>query len=259
MIKAMLAKKTSDLSGLIQNDDWAAEQKFDGQRFMVQVMDREARAFNRKGDELNMPNHLGAIFDYKGFLGTWVFDGELVDDCYNVFDMLALQSLDLTQKPWKLRKAALEAVTKSEWEHRGFIRCVPSADTTFKKEELLVAVTNQNLEGIVFKHKESKYRSGKSNLWAKYKITDTCDAIVTELCRKGKDQAVTVSLYHEGQLIEVSGVKIPLDMVGKIKLDMILEIRYLYSTANNKLYQPAFLGIREDKIATECTTDQLDR
>ncbi len=258
MMKAMLAKTTTDQDELINDDEWVAEEKLDGQRFLVKVVDCEASCFNRKGEELNIPTHIAASFDHNGFQGTWIFDGELVEDIYTIFDILMIRDQDITNKSWSLRKGAMDAI-KSIWLPPEFIRFTRSHESSQDKERLIRTVINEGLEGVVFKNKQSTYKPGKSNLWLKYKITDTCDALVIELNRKGKIQAVTIGLYHNDELISVGGLKIPVDMVGKIELDTVVEVRYLYSTADIKLYQPVFLRTRQDKNSLECTTDQLER
>lgn len=261
--KAMLARKVEDkLTSVVESDDWVAERKYDGQRFIVAVQDKEARAFSRKGDELVVPTPIAASFDHPGFQGRWMFDGELVDEegeyTYYIFDLLCIRDLEIKDRSWEFRRGALDSFA-SNWKAPANIRFSLVYCGNHKAGLLRLAETNPDIEGVVFKRVDSKYESGKSHKWLKHKITDTCDAFVTELYRKGKDQAVSLGLYHNGEIIEAGGLKIPADLVGELELDTVLEIEYLYSTNDNKLYQPVFLGLRPDKDASECTTDQLKR
>jgi len=38
---------------------------------------------------------------------------------------------------------------------------------------------------------------------------------------------------------------------------VVCEVRYLYATDDHQLFQPVFVGIRDDKAAKQCLRDQL--
>jgi bifunctional non-homologous end joining protein LigD len=39
----------------------------------------------------------------------------------------------------------------------------------------------------------------------------------------------------------------------------IAEVRYLYATDDEQLYQPVFIRLRDDKLAIECLRSQLEK
>jgi bifunctional non-homologous end joining protein LigD len=39
----------------------------------------------------------------------------------------------------------------------------------------------------------------------------------------------------------------------------VAEVRYLYATDDEQLYQPVFVRLRDDKPATECSRGQLEK
>jgi hypothetical protein len=82
----------------------------------------------------------------------------------------------------------------------------------------------------------------------------TVDCIVTGVRVEGRDNC-HVSLIDGDQLVEVGSCA----MLGKppVVVGQVVEVRYLYADTNRRLVQPAFLRVRDDKPAVECTIDQL--
>lgn len=64
-------------------------------------------------------------------------------------------------------------------------------------------------------------------------------------------------MWDNGKLVSAGNVTIPADQpipqVGDIS-----DVRYLYAmAASGSLFQPVYLGVRDDIAAAECTRDQL--
>ena len=70
-------------------------------------------------------------------------------------------------------------------------------------------------------------------------------------------RSVEVSLLREGKLVASGNVTIPAN--HEIPLaGMIIEVRYLYAYPDSlALYQPVFIGLRDDVAWGECTVAQL--
>lgn len=259
MIEPMLARtaQPSRLQQLLNDDTWAIEQKIDGKRMLVQVADREARAFNRTAQEIECPEYIAADFDGKPFEAEWLFDGEYLNNTYYVFDcIMAPVSDDWHQATFGTRRDLLERLF-------GRIRMantvlVPQAQGLHMKTDLFKKIKDNRGEGVMFKNLNARYTAGvRSHDMLKWKFVETADVVVTETFREGKDQAISIGIYHDGQLVDAGGCKIPTNLVGVLQPQDVIECKYLYGTKDHKLYQPVFLKVRDDKPAGDCTTEQL--
>jgi len=239
---------------------WVFEQKIDGKRALVHVADRKAVAYNRQGEETGMPDTVHQAFDNKGFDGRWVFDGEILDHVLWVFDVLVCPGpegsiTDLRDLAFSARRQFLDQLF-DQWkpEH---VKLVRQEHRDVKKSMLIKQVHDSGGEGVVIKHLASKYEGKRSHNWLKLKFTATHEAVVTNLLRGGKELAVDIGYTHGGVLVEAGGLKIPNRIIDQVKAGTVVEVRYLYATADHKLYQPVFLRIRDDKTPEECTTEGL--
>jgi bifunctional non-homologous end joining protein LigD len=174
------------VSKLPEGDRWIWELKLDGYR-AVAVKSRTGLAlFSRRGKSFNrqFPSIVDALTDLRE--GT-VIDGEVVaiDDSgrpdfnllqnsraeasrihYHVFDLLCWQGRDFTRIPLIERRALLKGFLVV---HDKRIRIVDYVEA--KPNDLLAAVREQRLEGIVGKQKDSHYQPGKrSGAWIKYRV-----------------------------------------------------------------------------------------
>lgn len=244
-----------DIKRYLQDPDWYATQKIDGQRYVVVVDNGTVAAHNRKGSAVTVPGFVMDDFADGTFSkGQWRFDGELTKDAYNVFDVLTADSKDLTSMTYESRIELLERIF-SLWkpENCTYVQVARTEDEKVKMARVLLA---HHAEGMVFRHRESSYLLGKSKQMRKAKFYKTCDVVVTELNRGGKEQAVTVSLFDKHHLFEVCGCKIPVDL--DIAVNDVMEVRYLYATLARKLVQPVFLRLRDDKAPESCDFSQME-
>lgn len=255
-VKAQLASNLKvHPKELVQSPLWWAEQKLDGQRYIVSVTNGQVKAFNRGGVEMTIPECIAQDFSDGTFAkGQWMFDGELINKAYYIFDLLRAVE-DLTEFPLATRHLKLEQVFDL-WcpEH---CHLVPTAKTEQEKANLVVSVVENRAEGIVFKQHASCYVGGKRvTSVVKMKFVDTADCVIMELYREGKPQAVTIGAYDAtGTLTEVSGLKVPEN--SGLAVGDVVEVRYLYTSTSNKLTQPVFVRKRTDKTAEECLLTQL--
>lgn len=261
MIKVALATATTVL-GDIMKDGWSLEEKFDGERLVVKVYRHHldgstvVRGFNRKGAEVRLPTFLKRGFSkFKPQpRSPFIFDGEYLDHEYVIFDIIRAPGLP-TSSPLAVRQALLMGMDDRFGDG---IYVSPVAITEEDKTLLLKEVVKDHGEGVVAKRIDTPYTSGKTANWLKFKFTKTADVFVTEVDRKGKELAVSIGLLDtDGTVIDAGGLKIPNDMIGAFKLGDVVEVKYLYSTDNNKLYQPIFIRRRTDKAKNECSVTQL--
>lgn len=250
-----LARTTDDPSALIANDDWAMQQKFDGDRLLVEFTDANmVRGFSRRGNIVSLPKtFIPAPSEHRS---VTLIDGELMDDgTYNVFDIPKFQGMNVGGLTFAQRQGILSRVVEAFKFSN--ICLVHTANTTAEKASMLTAIQNTNQEGVVFKHKESVYRfNNRSYQWQKYKLYKSCSVIITELNREGKPEAVTIGL-NDGH--ELSGCKIP-DRYQKslnIQVGDIIEVKYLSLSEDFRLIQPTFLKKRTDLSTNDCSRNQF--
>jgi len=171
---------------LPEGPQWVWEIKLDGYRALAVKSGSEVTLFSRRKKSLNrkfpyIVESLAALPD-----GT-AMDGELVglDDSgrpnfnllqnfqaeasrihYYIFDLLCCKNRDLTRLPLLERRALLKSLVVIR-DKRIRISDYVEAGAT----ELLAAVREQHLEGIVGKRKDSLYEPGKrTGAWIKYRI-----------------------------------------------------------------------------------------
>jgi len=115
----------------------------------------------------------------------------------------------------------------------------------------------ENREGIVFKRLDAPYTPGKPNSGGpqlKFKFVATLSAIVAKVNTR---RSVEISLLKGRSLISCGNVTIPANH-DIPKTGMVVEVRYLYAhRGSSALFQPVYLGPRDDVPAGECLASQL--
>jgi bifunctional non-homologous end joining protein LigD len=88
----------------------------------------------------------------------------------------------------------------------------------------------------------------------KFKFVATVSAMVTRI---NLQRSVEVGLYQGDRLVPCGNVTIPANQEIP-SVGTIVEVRYLYAYRDSlALYQPVYLGVREDTDAAECVIAQL--
>jgi DNA ligase D-like protein (predicted ligase) len=174
------------VSKLPEGLEWIWEIKFDGYRALAVKIGTGVTLFSRRRKSLNrqFPYVVEALADLPA--GT-VVDGEVVamDESgrpdfnllqksraeasrihYYVFDLLCWKDRDLMRVPLVERRALLKSVVVIRDKR---IRIADYFEAAPK--DLLSAVREQGLEGIIGKRKDSVYQPGKrSGAWIKYRV-----------------------------------------------------------------------------------------
>lgn len=258
---SFLWAKLGDAEELAQDPSWVFEQKCDGMRLMTTVADGEVN-FNLIST--TAAQWFPALREaFRGLEGEWVLDGELMTATgeYVLFDMpWAPNAAVAPRMPLARRRAALQAnlaVWKAEWPGAmADVRLVTQAETCSAKMDLLRTVRDMGAEGVVAKRLDSQYRvdGQRSPEWLKLKFTKTVDCVVVARDQGAKNARLAV--YNEaGELQEIGTCS----MIGKedAQVGQVVEVKYLYATPYNVLYQPTMLRIREDKAPEDCKLAQL--
>src|SRR5437016_5659279 len=206
---------------------------------------------------------------------------------YAVFDVLMRDGRWIMDRPLAERRAALEALVGSR-QAKVFLsrRLVRDGKAAYREAKRL------GWEGVIAKDERSVYEPGvRSPLWRKVKVRKESEFVIGGYTApKGGRQhlgALLVGLYDGPKLRFVGKVgtgfsqetldmlatklerlrtdKSPFDPEPRMKdatwvrPKLVAQLVYAEWTADGKLRQPAFLGLRTDKDPSECTWRDRER
>jgi len=245
--------EVADVAAYVLDPAYWLQDKRDGHRRMVEKREDETIVgVNRRGFVTPLPVPLHA--ELQSFpLGVFVLDGEIEGDRLVVFDLLAADC-DLRHSPYADRFARLLRELSHAPRRLRYISPVSTWRTSQEKEAGLAELYARKAEGVVFKRASAAYAAGRSGSHLKFKFTATCSARVRTVNQK---RSVGLELLDEnGTWRSVGNVSVSArhDIPKVVSL---VEVRYLYATAGRQLYQPVYLGLREDIREDECTLAQL--
>lgn len=238
---------------LLRDDNYCAQEKFDGRHLLVRKQDDHLEGINKKGLLVGLPQTVAD--DFRQFPGSFIPDGESIGDDYHVFDLLEWNGENLRPLPYRARLTSLINLLASA-QHR-HVHYVETAFTTRQKTELWQRLRLENREGIVFKRLDALYVPGKPNSGGpqlKFKFVTTLSAVVAKINVK---RSVELGLFNGRTLVSCGNVTIPVNQ-DIPQVGAICEVRYLYAAkASGVLYQPVYLGPRDDVDPGECLVSQL--
>jgi len=231
-LRSLPAKKASfvepmeclSVPRLPEGSQFLWEVKLDGYRALAVKSRSDVSLFSRRRKSLNrqFPSIVEPLADLPD--GT-VVDGELVaidDDGrpnfhllqnfraeatrihYYIFDLLCCEDRDLTRLPLIERRVLLKSLVMIH-ETRIRISDYVEAGAT----ELLAAVREQHLEGIIGKRKDSPYQPGKrSGAWIKYRVNRGQELVIGGYTPgpHGID-AIIVGYHGDGGLTYVARIR----------------------------------------------------
>jgi len=234
----------------LEGDDWCMQEKFDGRRIMAAVAGGRAEGSNRKGLYVSMPQE---IADALAGLPDCILDGELLGGCYVAFDLLRLGDADLRDRPYRERYAALAQAAAP----CAAVRVAETAWDGESKRALYDRIAAAGGEGVVFKRVDGpsvagRPASGGSQVKCKFYATCTC-----LVAAQNDQRSVRLSLLDAaGQAVGVGNLTIPGNRAVP-RVGALVEVRYLYAYKGGSLYQPAFVGERDDLGPADCMIGQL--
>ncbi|CAA6821319.1 MAG: Unknown protein [uncultured Sulfurovum sp.] len=237
-----------EVESFLRDDNWCMQEKKDGKRMLIQKVNNEIIAINRKGLSVGVPE---TILTSAGMIeDDFIIDGEAIGDKLYVFDILSFNK-DIKAKSYEERYRILTSLPFSN-----AIEVVDLVRSHEDKERLFQVLREQNAEGVVFKKFESSYTAGRPNsagTQIKFKFYETASVIVSKVNDK---RSVGMALFKDGEEIFVGNVTISTNKEVPKERD-IIEVRYLYAYKGGSLYQPTFLEIRTDIDELECRLEQL--
>lgn len=234
---------------LIKDPKWWAQEKYDGKRMLIHKTADQVIAINRTGLQVGAPD---TIFNSAAPIEqTFLIDGEAVGEKLFAFDLLKLDDTDIRSLPYRDRLSQLQ-----DFSFNQAIVVVKTAKTQAEKQQLYEQLKATGAEGIVFKKPAATYTAGRPNSGGnqlKFKFYATASVIVT---KKNDKRSVAVAVIDGDNQVDIGNVTIPPNQ--KIPaVDSLIEVRYLYAYKGGNLYQPTYLGVRDDISLEDCVISQL--
>jgi bifunctional non-homologous end joining protein LigD len=241
-----------DLEKYFKDPEWVAQEKMDGVRCLIVQKNGIAQGSNRKGLVVNLPETI--VKDIQQLDGDNIFDGERIGDSYYVFDVLQRGSVSLAKTTYLERYDDL--VEMFEPCTLSAIKIVPLASTEGQKRALYKELREREAEGIVFKKGESFYVPGRpasGGNQVKFKFYSTGTFRVIKVNDK---RSVALAVYAGPGAVPspIGNVTIPANHQIP-KVGDLVEVRYLYAFMGGSLFQPTYLGKRDDKEEADWAGD----
>lgn len=205
---------------------------------------------------------------------------------YAVFDYLRAQGSDLLRRPLEERRNRLRELVP-----RRAGPLMPSRRLPRDGDRALATARAKGWEGVIAKIATSPYEPGaRSRAWLKVKVRGESEFVIGGYTppqgSRAEFGALLVGLYDRGKLrytgkvgtgytqetLRDLGAKLkqlrtdtsvfdPAPRVRDaiwVKPRLVAQLAYAEWTADGKLRQPAFLGLRTDKKPEECTWDRRE-
>lgn len=284
-----------------EGDDWLYELKYDGFRIIAFAEGNSVRLITRNGnDYIRRFNEIALSINDWAAGRAMVLDGEtaVVDKSgrtdfqalqnymknpdeqhltYIVFDILALDGIDLRGRSLTERKEILEDLMKDAPQNLYYSRCIRG-----KGKESFSAACEAGMEGIMGKKADSIYSGTRNGDWIKLKCCKRQEFVIVGYTLSDKKtqgvSSLLLGVYEGGELMYAgrAGTGIsqsdgavleekftalkrenpPFKSVPKsranekitwLEPELIAEIKFAEWTNENLLRQASFQGIRTDK------------
>lgn len=234
---------------LIEDDAYMMQEKKDGERRPVISESEIIMGLNKKGTEVILPELIVKSLP-KGI--RIAIDGEAIADKLYAFDLLMKEGKSLREFDAERRYKLLKEISFGK-----NIEVVYTAFTTEEKRKLYISLRDGNKEGVVFKKKNSAYKSGRPNSGGdhlKYQFRKRASFIVDNITA-GK-RSVGLVILDEGKRVSIGKCTIPANYEIP-KIGDVVEAQYLYAYRGGSIFQPVYYGKRNDVDAEECLISQL--
>jgi bifunctional non-homologous end joining protein LigD len=245
--------ESTGLERLISSNAFVLEEKFDGKRLLLRKTGDVLVGVNRRGIECGVPAPIASAV--MALAGDFLIDGEAVGDIYHVFDLLEADGIDWRPQQYRDRLSRLGDLIRGKKNNA--LQWVPREHFKVPKRIRLRQLRDARAEGVVFKRLSAPYKPGRPNSGGdqfKYKFVETASVVVTEInaCR-----SVGIGVWEKGVQKPAGNVTIPPNQPVPA-VGAVAEVRYLYAMpGSGALFQPVYLGERDDIDPSECTSKQL--
>jgi bifunctional non-homologous end joining protein LigD len=231
------------------------------------------------------------IFDRKKVSRFQLLQQSRGEAVYAVFDCLYAAGKDLRNEPLAARRKVLEEVVAARGtsdKNEALIMSRRLADNGLKAFEV---AKRRGFEGLVAKDLASPYVEKRSASWLKVKVSQEDEFVIGGFTQPTGSReyigALLLGLYENGKLKFVGKVgsgfnRQNLEMLFRkfkplvrkqspfaetprekdvtyMRPRLVAQVSFAEWTADRKLRQPVFLGLRDDKTATEVTMPEVLR
>ncbi|MEI6278721.1 MAG: DNA ligase [Verrucomicrobiae bacterium] len=252
-IRPQLLNAVDDPGPLLKDNGVFLQPKHDGKRLLIHKKGEDVTGINRRGIECGIPESIRAAAMILP--GDFLVDGEAVGDTLHVFDILEIDGSDIRAIPYRDRLVKLLNLLASG-QQTG-IQGVATISGHEAKTRSFDHLREENAEGVVFKRIGAPYSPGRPNSGGdqlKYKFVETASVIVNAINAK---RSVQMAVWENAKLVLCGNVTVPANQLIP-QVGDVIETRYLYAMeGSGSLFQPVYLGVRDDIMAAECTRDQL--
>lgn len=245
-----------DALKLIEDDAWIMEEKKDGVRRFLRRKTKKSdvEGINRKGLVVPLPEALADVIKNIGI--EMLVDGELIKETYWLFDLLSIGVHAIGPKPYSARLKEIDDWLGNEFNNTNF-RMVPTAVGTASKKALWKKLRADKAEGVVFIKADSVYAAGRPASRGdrrKHKFYATASVRVKSLTSDVR--SVEMEVLKQGDWVGVGRVTV-LPNFEVPAVGAIIEVRYLNYNPDGSIYQPVYLGERDDINEDACLHSQL--
>ena len=252
-IRPQLLNAVEDPEPLLADEAFYLQPKHDGKRLLLHKQGFELTGINRRGIECGFPESIRAAA--AALPHNFLVDGEAVGDTFHVFDLLEIEFSDLRAIPYRDRLVKL--LNLLAWGQNTAIQWVCTISGKAAKRRIFEELKGDNAEGVVFKRIGAPYSPGRPNSGGdqlKYKFVETASVIVNAINAK---RSVAIAVWENGTLVSAGNVTVPVNQLIP-QIGDVVEVRFLYAMpGSGSLFQPVYLGTRDDITSAECTRDQL--
>ncbi len=227
-----------------------------------------------------------AVFDRRGVSRFQLLQNLESGPRYAAFDCLYRDGVDLRTEPLHVRRGALDELIRGT--RAGKSRIFASAILAPSGLKAFEIARRRGYEGVVAKEASSPYLEGRSRKWLKFKVHQEDEFIIVGYTAPSGSRryfgALLLGAYADGKLLYVGKVGTgfthdSLAVLFKafqplVKPDppvtnpprekdvtylaprLVAQISYEELTADRRLRQPVFLGLRDDKRPAEVTLSE---
>ncbi len=294
-----------------EGDDWLYEIKYDGYRILAYVECNLVRLITRNGFDYTsrFQGIAASLVDWANGRAM-ILDGEMVitdedgktdfqalqnyfrdskkkNPTYIIFDLLALDGVDLRGQSLLYRKDALEALIKDAPKNLYYSKHIRG-----NGKESFVAACNANLEGIIGKKADSVYSGARNGDWIKLKCYKRQEFVIGGYTLSDKKtsgiSSLMLGLYSDEGFVyagragtglsesDVKELKLKFECLKRIdcpfiitpkpksneiitwlKPKLVAEIQFAEWTEDNLLRQASFKGLRIDKDARDIVQEKV--
>ena len=241
------------LESLIANPAYWMQEKFDGRRLLIQKCGGAITGINRLGLAIALPQSL--LDDAARCPLDFILDGEAIGDMLCAFDVLLIDDEEISGLQYSERYQRLLNLLAS-FQHPA-IHVVETHFTAGQKKKAFDLLKADGREGVVFKRTDAPYVAGRpasGGSQLKHKFCETASFVVGKINAK---RSVSLLLFTGDRIGAAGNVTIPPNQPIP-ETGQVVECRFLYAfRESGSIFQPVYLGLREDIRAEECTTSQL--